>query len=84
MVIHCVLMLILQELASNGCRLSQEFYYPRSVVLVRTSYGTVSVSVRYKLVFYQNRRTDRAGFCLGGFLQPILQCIITKLRYLPI
>jgi len=50
-----------------------------------TNYGPMSVRlpVRHKSVFYQNGWTDRIVFCwCGVFLLPVLQCVVSKFRYL--
>ena len=43
---------------------------------------SVSACACHKSVFYRNFWTNRAGFCHGGFLRPIMHCVIRKFGYL--
>jgi len=59
--------------------------YPCDAVLAPHSYGPVSVCLSVCLsqvgVLSKVETTDRAGFEHGGFLQPILHCIIRNSSY---
>jgi len=43
---------------------------------------SVRPSVRHKPVLYRNDWTNPDGICHGGFLSPILNCVIRKFGYL--
>jgi len=53
-----------------------------SAVLFMTLCLFVCLSVCHKSVFYRNIWTDRADFWHGGFLRPIVHCVLRKFRYL--
>jgi len=62
------------------------FYPCDKVLALGTSYSQVSVSVCLSQVVVQLNWLDGLSwfFWHGGFLQPVLQCVWTKFRYLPI